>query len=182
MKKMIWQVAVLILMGSAVLHADPVTITINNTPLSGVAGATLTFDATMTNTTDGLLNLVGDDFGLTAPFTIANVNDSAFLLSWPLTLAPGASFGSAALFDITIPLGTAPGIYGGTFSLFGGPGDLDQNLLGTATFEVDVTKTTTATPEPGTFALMMLGLLGLAFVGRNRLTAHGIRSRANLPS
>jgi len=168
MKKTIWQVALLVLMGSAVVYADPITITFNNSPLSGMAGATLTFDATMTNTTGGLLNLVGDDFTLPAPFTLANVDDSAFSTSWPPTLAAGASFGPAALFDITIPNGTAPGIYDGFFDLLGGPGDTDQNLLGIGSFEIDVTRTT---PEPGTLALTLLGLFGLIIVGRNKLLA-----------
>jgi len=123
MKKTIWQVAFLIMMGSAAVYADPIAITFNNSPLSGVAGATLTFDATMTNTTGGPLNLVGDSFNLSStPFTFANVDDSAFFNNWTLApLAPGASFGPADLFDLTIPIGTAPGIYDGVFSLLGGP-------------------------------------------------------------
>jgi hypothetical protein len=171
MKKIIWHVVLLILVGSAAVRADTIAISIDNSPQSGPAGSTVTFDATMTNPTGGLLNLNGDNFSLTAPFTTADVNDSAFFIDWPSDLAAGASFGSTALFSITIPNGAAPGIYDGTFQLLGGPGLDDQNLLGSASFEIDVSKPFTAIPEPGTFSLMLLGLMGLSAMGMKQLRA-----------
>ena len=151
----------LAVVASGALAASSVTITINNTPFSGLPGSTLTFNATMTNTAGVLENLSGDRFNLQAPFTLANINDSSFFITWPLSLAAGKTFGPQALFDITIPNGTAPGAFAGTFNLTGGPGPNDQNNLGLAVFQVNV-----VTPEPASGVLLLIGLGG--FVARRR--------------
>jgi hypothetical protein len=171
MKKTIWYVAFLILVGSVAALADPITITIDNTPLIGAAGATLTFDATITNNTGGLLYLNGDNFNLAAPFVATDANDSAFFTSWPSTLSAGESFGSAALFSIVVPAGIAPGIYDSIFGVVGGPGVNDDNLLSSAAFEIDVPASSPVVPEPGTFSLTLLGMAGLAAMSLKRLYA-----------
>jgi hypothetical protein len=152
-------------MGSTAVLADPISITIDNTPLIGGGGTILTFDATMTNTTGGALNLNGDNFSFAPAFATAKVDDSAFFTAWPAALAAGQTFGSDALFSIFIPRGTALGTYDGIFAVVGGAGLNDQNLLGSAAFQF------TVAPEPGTLSLTLLGMVGLAAISLKRLHA-----------
>jgi hypothetical protein len=170
MKKTIWYVAFLILMGSTAVLADPITITIDNTPLIGAGGTTLTFDATMTNNTGGLLNLNGLDLSLSTPISGASVDESAFFANWS-TIAAGQTLGSTALFSVSVPLGTAPGAYDSFINVIGGPGQSDQNVLGGAVFEIDVPKGSPVVPEPGTLSLTLLGMVGLAAISLKRLYA-----------
>ncbi len=166
MRKTIQNVLLGLLMASSGALATPIiTITFNNSPQSGPIGSTLTFIATMMNTSMQTQNLNGDGFTLPAPFTLANVNDSAFFTNWPHSLTANQSFGPQPLFNITIPNGTAPGPYTGTFNLLGGPGPNDQNLIGTANFQVQVTG---VVPEPHSGVLTLLGLGGLVVTRRLR--------------
>ena len=164
--KTIHQVVLGLFITAAGALATPVvTVAFNNSPVSGAAGSTVTLIATMNNTAAVTEFLVGDSFSLVGtPFTLANINDSAFFGSWPLSLGAGANFGPAALFNLTIPVATASGKYTGTFNLLGGTGSRDQNLIGSASFDVNV-----GVPEPATGAAALLGLGALALLfGRNR--------------
>jgi hypothetical protein len=139
--------------GSSIL-----TLTFQSSTLAGDPGATLSFIATAVNTAAVTENLNSDSFNVAPPLTL---NDSSFLNNWPLALTAGESFGPSILFTVTVPFGTDPGAYDGTFNILGGPGVGDQNLLGSASFTVDVV------PEPGTFALIGFGLT-VAVLGRRR--------------
>jgi len=173
MKKKIQKAILALVVAYGGASATPViSIVFNNSPQTGLAGNTLTLIATMTNTSGSTQNLNGDGFSLPSPFTTANINDSAFFTNWPSALNASQSFGPQALFDITIPNGTAVGSYTGTFNLLGGPGANDQNLIGTASFQVNVT-----TPEPGSGVLGLLGLAALAFARRPR--RHGCQPPAS---
>jgi hypothetical protein len=136
------------------------TLTLAESTLDGNPGDTLTFIATGLNTAAVTENLNSDSFSVDPPLTL---DDSDFLNNWPLSLTAGESFGPSALFSVTIPLGTAQGLYNGTFNILGGPGPNDLNILGSASFTADVA----AVPEPGTFALMAIGFAA-AVLGRRR--------------
>jgi hypothetical protein len=151
----------MLITAAGALAAPIVSISFNNSPVSGIGGSTVTLMATMINTTGVTENLNGDGFSLSGtPFTLANFNDSAFMNNWPLFLSAGASYGPAALFSFTIPVSAAAGNYTGTFNLLGGPGANDQNLIGSASFNVNVNS---SVPEPASGAAMLLGLGALAF-------------------
>jgi hypothetical protein len=130
-----------------------------NSPVSGVPGGVATFIAQATNTAAVTEFLNGDSFTLTGtPFTSTNFDTSAFLNQWPLSLTAGQSFGPATIFQLTIPTGTAPGSYSGSFNILGGPGASDQNLIGSASFQVDVSA---AAPEPGTSIGLLSGIAAI---------------------
>jgi hypothetical protein len=165
MKKRITSIAIWMAISAVTATAAPISIVFSNGSLTGGPGTTITFVATMTNTTASTQNLNGDSFTVQSPFAFpANFNDSAFLNLWPLSLSAGGSYGPAGLFDVTIPLNTPAGSYTQAFNLLGGTGPSDQNLIGTATFQINVV------PEPGTGVMTALagGLLVLLMVWKSR--------------
>ncbi len=105
--------------------------------------------------------LNGDAFTVGSPLSL---DDSPFLLNFPLSLNPGQNY-SGLLFSITIPAGTPVGEYDGYFQILGGsdPSGLDP-ISNVAEFQVDV-------PEPHPMLLLFgsgtIALCGL--VVRRRL-------------
>ncbi len=138
----------------------PIVFTIDNLPVSGTANAIVTFDATMTNVSANTQFLNSDSVSFSMP-----VDDSAFIVNWPLSLAAGATYGSSALFNVTIPADATPGAYSGVFDVLGGTGD-GSYIVGSAEFTLDVQGTPSAVPEPATWAMMLLGLAGIGFTRR----------------
>jgi len=121
------------------------------------------FDETaMNSSTSDTLYLNGDSSTTSSP--LVTVDDSDFINNWPLSLAPGASFGPAALFVVDLPADLAPGTYTGTFSILGdttNTGGLSD--LADVNFTIDVTSAV-VTPEPATLLLLGSGLAGLGLV------------------
>jgi hypothetical protein len=149
--------ASLLLAGTAA-KADPFSITLTPAFQSGDQSV-FAFDATVTNNTDLTVYLNGDNTFVDSPLT---VDDSPFNDTWPLTLGPGGSY-SGLLFNVDVPPDTL-GDYSGDFQFLGGyDNSTEQNLLGTADFEVNVT------PEPSSIVLLGTGLIGLAGTLRQRV-------------
>jgi hypothetical protein len=150
--------------------AGPITLTLQNNDLSTEPGGSVTFQATAVNNMSFTENLNGDSLGaLDPPLTL---DDSAFLNNWPFYLTADQTFGPEALFAIDVPLGTAPGDYLGSFSILGGSGVNDQNLLATVDFTVTVTSASSA-PEPGTFVTLGGALVGLGLWVRRWVARRG---------
>ena len=76
-------------------------------------------------------------------------------------MAPSSSSGDFELFTVDIPNGTPVGLYAGSFEILGG-GPSDQNVVGTATFDVQIT------PEPGSLLLLATGLFALGVMARRK--------------
>jgi hypothetical protein len=138
--------------------AQDIGIILSQSTLSGAAGTTLTFDATLTNTSTSTIFLNGDS--ATTETTGLVFSDDPFFNNAPLSLAAGASSGPFDIFTVTIAPGTALGVYSlNEFAILGGLTNADFNPVGSTNFTVDVVS---PVPEPGTLVLVGSGLLGLA--------------------
>jgi hypothetical protein len=146
------------LLWSMVARADSLNFTITSPTEYTAQGTMIWFDATVTAPADntGDVYLLGDSNNLTA----LTVDDTYYLLNWPVDLTPGQSY-SDALFSVTVPADTPPGDYAGSFTI---------EAYSSATPTIDVTQPfdLVVTPEPSSTLLFVTGLIGLAFVIRRR--------------
>jgi hypothetical protein len=156
--------ALAVLLLAAPALADTISLTLSNPIQTGAPGSILTFDATVSaplaNGAEVFLN--GDNFGISGPNSI---DDTGFLLDFPLDLNPGDSF-TGTLFTVALPPNLGAGSYNGFFTILGGADPSALGDLTTVNFQVN------ATPEPGTWLLFAtgLGLLAVGNFGR-RLSA-----------
>lgn len=168
MKNLINLIALTVL-AVAGAQAD-ISITLDNPNQTGGAGQTLNFSGTITNTDsnhgDAPIYLNGDS--LTFTLSDATVVDN-FFANAPVSLAPGASSGDIDLFDVELasPESLPLGAYSGSYVLLGGADGgtfTAQDNLAQANFSVN------ATPEPGYFAILAVGLVLMGWLHRRRGT------------
>jgi hypothetical protein len=158
--------AVLLMMGAAAPARADIVATLDNSSLTGAPGGTLKFYVTLENTsaTD---TIYFNSLGTTASSPYLNIDTTPFFANAPLSLDPGASSGDFEFFDVTIDPSTPDGPYIGSFVSIqggadGGAGSAFDDLADVS-FDVDV-QSPVAAPEPGTFPLLMAGLVGLLFI------------------
>jgi PEP-CTERM motif len=147
------------LVAGTAANADPLSITLDSPYQNVGPGQTVTFTATITNLdpTDTMY-LNGDSFNLDAPLSL---DDSGFWNNSPFSLDPSSSSGDIELFTVSAPF-DAVGLYSGSFEILGGDPSDFTDVVGSATFNVNVT------PEPSSLLLLGSGLMGLATTVRRR--------------
>ena len=141
-------------------RADGVEVTVST--ISGGAGSSVEAVGTITNDTDQTVYLNGDSFSVSMP-TLA-LDDSDFFNNAPFFLGPGASSGPFDIFTITISSIAAPGTVGpNIFQVIGGSPTDTLDVLGTATFNVEV-EGAPSVPEPSGMLLLLCGIAALVLL------------------
>ena len=169
MKKPAFSVLTLLLAAIAALttaaHADTIDFAITNSPQTGAAGQTLTFDAIMAAPPKigAPIYLNALEFNLAGGLDPLLIDANDFFVNFPFFLNGGDSV-TDALFTITLPAGIAPGLYISQIFVLGGVDGEDQTQQAMTTFEIDVPGSTSPVPEPGTLVLLVTGAGSLARV------------------
>ncbi len=164
--------AALVLSSALPARAQPLTLVLDQPLATGVVPpAAVAFRGTLTNA--GATPLFLNGVSITSSLS---VDETPFLVNAPSSLAPGASV-SAELFRAIVGGGVAPGSYGGTLFVLGGPTNAASSVLASASFEVRAVSATSVVPEPGTSALVAGGLAALA-VARARRRARRRAARS----
>jgi hypothetical protein len=159
-----------LLLGSKLAKADSVTIILSAPVQEGGWGATLEYDATITNVTSSTIYLNNDSYDLNPSSLVSystpvpgeldfDDSDGFFGPNFPTFLAPGEVY-TGELFTVTVEPGTPFGLYEGNVAILGGSDGgtgTDLNPLETVPVPFDVQ----VTPEPPSWQLMAMAFLGL---------------------
>jgi len=148
---------------SAAHAATILNVTLSPANQNGLPGQPLTFSGTLENTTNGtvFINSNSFTFDITA---VGSLDDSLFLANAPFSLNAFEASKPFDFFTVNIPALQAPGLYSGVFTIQGGADDLAADVLGTASFQVQVNAPPppppgpSEVPEPATVILMGGGL------------------------
>lgn len=147
-------------------HAAVLNVTISPSPLTGNPGQMLTFSGTLENTTGDEVFINSNSFTFDISGT-GVLDDSLFLSNAPFTLLSLESSTPFDFLSVNIPALQGAGLYSGVFTVLGGADELAMDVLGTASFAVEVSAASADIPEPAT-VLLMGGGLALLFWRRRR--------------
>ena len=153
-------------------YADTLNLSLASPIQTGTPNGTLTFNATVSapSANSATIFLNGDNFNVS--LAGATIDDTDFLLNFPLSLDPSNSF-TGDLFTVSLPSVLIPGTYNGFFEILGGADPAAQSVLATVNFQV---KAPAPVPEPGTWLLLATGLPLLATWGYKQSSARSMRT------
>ncbi|WP_309713929.1 PEP-CTERM sorting domain-containing protein [Armatimonas sp.] len=153
MKKLKLSLATLLVALIATSAHAQLTVNLLLPSQSGPHNGTVFYDATLTNSGGGALDITGSSFTILGAPAGLNLDDSPLFSNFPTTFAVGDSF-TGTLFNLfigdaaTIPAGT----YFGDFTVETTAGNTTQN------WQLTVVSASSA-PEPASVALLLLGTL-----------------------
>ena len=152
--------AALLSAGLATSARAQLTLSLLNAPVTVTAGGSAFVSGTIANPLGGdPQDLGGLSILIDSPLT----TDETPFAVFPTTLNGGDSaFGD--IFGVLAPLTTTPGIYNGTLTLLNNAGDA---ISPTTPFSVNVIAASAA-PEPGSIALLGVGLWAMSGIMRRR--------------
>jgi hypothetical protein len=159
--------AVLLLASAGASRPDTLSLdVVLSSPSQTVAEGTtvVTFNATISNPTGDTVFL--NSASATTNSLGVSVDTLPFFLNTPFSLDPGSAAGPLELFDVDLAIGLLPGTYTGVFSTLGGADGSANDDLSDVNFSITVTGPVNNTPEPGSFGLLGVGLVGLALLSR----------------
>jgi hypothetical protein len=150
------RVVTLLALSTASAFSLPLIINFDSSLRTTNRGDTITFSASIFNSTGATVFINGDSLNVPTPLI---VNDTPFLLNAPLSIAAGVTTPTFPFFNVTVPLSAPFGLYPGRFDILGG-GPADLMTVGSATFAVNVV------PEPGTVCMLLAGAVCLGLMRR----------------
>lgn len=145
--------------GISALADDPIVI-------PGVIGTTVSFPVELDNTDNNVdLFLNGSNFNIDSPLVL----DDLLFTNFPAVIPAGTS-ADGILFTVDLPLGLAPGLYNGSYTILGGLTANDFDELATIPFQIDAQAATSPVPEPGTLVLLATGAGAFGSLVRRRIS------------
>ena len=159
---------VVLLITPAAAKADPIVLTLNPPSQTGTNGGLVTFQGTFSNGGEPFcfvnsvsFTLVGNPAGFT-------FDPNEFFSAVPQLVDGGFSIGATNFFIVFIDSTVTPGLYSGSFSVLGGSDEVDESLLVSQEFTIEVNAVTSQVPEPASLLFLASGLSGLATLFRRR--------------
>ena len=151
------------------------TFTLLSPAVTASRGDTVTFRGTLTNNTGAPLYL-NNDLGLADPPLVLDDApfQNQFLVPTPQPTLPSDGLPTTYdLFTVNLPADPSlydglPSSFNGSFTLYGGSANADQNILGRQDFTVTLAPASPDVPEPGTCALLMALVISGAGFARRR--------------
>lgn len=131
--------------------------------LDATAGQTVTYTATLTNTTTDAVYINSDDITFGGPGT---PDDTPFLLNFTGLLDAGQSITFQPFLNLTLDDTAAIGQYFGTFEVLGGSSEDANDLVGSVNFSV-----ATTVPEPSSIVPLLMGMSLVGLLAHRRAKA-----------
>jgi hypothetical protein len=151
-------VFLLVTIAGPLLRADTLTASLVSSTLTGTPGGTVSFQATLSNTSGTSTFLTSDGISSDPLILVDDTPFVPFFFPTPTSIASGNSLGTIVLFNVMIDPSAVPGSSNsGIFTIYGG---IDGNTfidLADLPFTVDFASSTNV-PEPATLPMLLVGL------------------------
>jgi hypothetical protein len=153
-----------VMISVASAHAGTLTITFDTPDQIGNVGDTLQYFGTITNNSASTIFLNSDSLNLAGDPSDFSITDD--FGNTPFSIDAGQTSTDIELFDVTInnPFTDGSGTFAGTYVIFGGADGGAQDVL----VDPAASFSTTVTPEPGTYMLLLTGISGIALIRRRK--------------